>query len=143
MLSKTCAKLIRVNPIKFLKEKIHDLYRIIDKMDNAQLKQIRKSLILGASATAIHIIIGTACPVFAAGGIANNIIQACQPIIELIQGLGYPVCLCVMTGGGVTMAFNRRKGIQLIKDGAIAYIVIQFVPLIMKLLVQVGGAAIK
>lgn len=71
---------------------------------------------------------------------ANSyIISKFQPIVNLIQGLGYPVCMCSMTCGGVMMAFNRKKGVSLIKDGAIAYLVIQFVPMLMKILSGVGS----
>lgn len=123
---------------------------VMDKIDNAvfeykmlsekQQQQIRTSIKYSATMITIHMTFGAVAPVYA-GALSGKIIAACQPIIELIQGLGYPVCLCTMTAGGVTMAFNRRKGMQLIKDGAIAYVVIQFVPMIMNLLVDVGAAA--
>jgi hypothetical protein len=77
-------------------------------------------------------------PVYA--GVKDQIVKAFNPIVDIIQALGYPVCLSLSLAGGVTMAFNRKQGIKMIKDAAIAFLVIQFVPQIMKILIGVGDA---
>lgn len=122
-------------PRKYFAKKINEnIFNLRMASSEEQIKTVVK-----VTETTLFITLTlTGHPVMATTG--EKVIKACQPIIELIQSLGYPVCLCVMTAGAVTMAFNRKKGLQLIKDGAIAYIVIQFVPIFMRLLAEVGGA---
>jgi hypothetical protein len=76
-----------------------------------------------------------------AAGIADKIIQACQPIIQLIQGISYPVGFIMITAGFlVMMTGNRQKGLNMIKWAAIGYIGMQFAPAIMAILVEVAKA---
>ncbi len=45
-----------------------------------------------------------------------------------------------MSGGAITMMFNKRMGVRIIKDTAVAYLVLQFVPGLMKILMDIGKA---
>lgn len=123
-------------PRKMIKDKINDIffnYKMSSNKDNIKLA------IKIAQGTFIITLALTCTPV-AAAGVKEQIMKAFNPIVDVIQALGYPVCLSIMTAGGVTMAFNRKNGVRMIKDGAIAFLVIQFVPKIMSILVGVGEA---
>lgn len=76
-----------------------------------------------------------------AAGIADRIIVAFQPIIELAQGMAYPVTFLMLTGGFLLIMIGQRyKGLAMMKWAAIGYIGIQFAPVIMQILVSVGKA---
>ena len=76
-----------------------------------------------------------------AAGVADKIINAFDPIIQVIQGLSYPVGFIMISAGFlVIMTGNRQKGIHLIKWAAIGYIGMQFAPAIMTILIEVGKA---
>lgn len=80
-------------------------------------------------------------PVLGTVGIAEKIIRACDPIIQLLQGASYPVCFIMLSAGFlVIMTGNRQKGLNLIKWAALGYIGMQFAPAIMAILVEVGHA---
>lgn len=80
-------------------------------------------------------------PVLGTIGIAEKIIRACDPIIQLIQGVSYPVGFIMITAGFlVIMTGNRQKGVNIIKWAAIGYIGMQLAPAIMTILVEVGKA---
>lgn len=77
----------------------------------------------------------------AEGIITDKIISAFDPILQLIQGLAYPVGMCMMCAGFlVIMTGNRSKGIALIKWSAVGYIGLQFAPALMTILADVGRA---
>jgi hypothetical protein len=73
--------------------------------------------------------------------VANKIIVAFDPIVQMIQGLAYPVGLTMMCAGFlIIMTGNRHKGINMIKWAAIGFVGMQFAPAIMAILVEVGQA---
>ncbi|MCQ6281105.1 hypothetical protein [Bacillus sp. EB600] len=74
-------------------------------------------------------------------GVADKIIHAFDPIVQLLQGLSYPVCFIMLSAGFlVIMTGNRQKGLNIIKWAALGYIGMQFAPAIMAILVEVGKA---
>jgi hypothetical protein len=74
-----------------------------------------------------------------AGVITEKTVSAFDPIVDLIQGLSYPIGLIVMVCGGIVwMIGNKEKGLGLITNGGMGYIIVQMVPLGMKLLVEVA-----
>lgn len=76
-----------------------------------------------------------------ASSITDKIIKAVDPIVQLIQGISYPVGFIMIAAGFlVIMTGNRQKGLNMIKWAAIGYIGMQFVPVIMALLVEVAKA---
>lgn len=93
----------------------------------------------------VTIAFGLACtitfPAYAAGGtIQSKIWGAFRPVVDVMKGLGQPIVYLVETAGVLTMFFDKRKGIKIMKDGAIAYLVLQFLPIFLTLLSEVGGA---
>lgn len=79
-----------------------------------------------------------------AGSISERIIHAFDPIVQVVQGLSYPVGFIMITAGFlVIMTGNKQKGIHIIKWAALGYIGMQFAPAIMTILVEVGKAMSK
>lgn len=69
------------------------------------------------------------------------IMKAFDPLIDLMQGISYPICF-LMIGGGflLCMMGQGQRGFRMIKWAAIGYIGLQFAPAIMGILVEVGRA---
>jgi formate/nitrite transporter FocA (FNT family) len=71
----------------------------------------------------------------------DMITKAVDPLIQLVQGLSYPVGFIMICAGAlVIMTGNKQKGLHMIKWAAIGYILMQFAPGIMHILIQVGVA---
>ena len=73
--------------------------------------------------------------------IADTIIRACSPIVDLLQGLAYPACY-IMCGAGIILIIcgNRSKGITVLKYASIGYVLMQFLPGGMKILKNIGNS---
>ncbi|EMT54694.1 hypothetical protein I532_03780 [Brevibacillus borstelensis AK1] len=79
----------------------------------------------------------------AASGIADRIIRAFDPLIEVAQGVSYPVAFLMICGGFLLiMVGQRSKGLAFLKWAAIGYVGMQFAPAIMQILVSVGKAMV-
>ncbi|MED3563956.1 hypothetical protein [Bacillus xiapuensis] len=76
--------------------------------------------------------------------VADKIIHSFDPVVQLLQGLSFPVCFIMLSAGFlVIMTGNRQKGLSMIKWAAIGYIGMQLAPAIMAILVEVGKAMAK
>jgi Type IV secretion system pilin len=76
-----------------------------------------------------------------ASGLADKIIGAFDPIIQLVQGVSYPIAFLMICGGFLLIMIGQRsKGLSFIKWAAVGYVGIQFAPAIMQILVSVGKA---
>lgn len=102
---------------------------------------------IGALATTLHPapqavpVMGLGMSALGSIGIAEKIIRACDPIIQLIQGVSYPVgFIMICSGFLVMMTGKKQQGLNIIKWAAIGYIGMQFAPAIMTILVEVGKA---
>ena len=76
-----------------------------------------------------------------AAGTQEIIMKAFDPLIDLMQGISYPICF-LMIGGGflLVMMGQGHRGMRMIKWAAIGYVGLQFAPAIMSILVEVGKA---
>jgi hypothetical protein len=73
------------------------------------------------------------------GAITQKVVNAFAPLIELVQALSYPIGLTVMLGGGLfVMIGNSEKGFSMIQKAGIGYIMVQLLPLLMDLLVEIA-----
>jgi len=73
------------------------------------------------------------------GAITDKVVAAFNPLIELVKALSYPIGLTMMLGGGVyIMIGNSEKGIGMIQKAGLGYILIQMLPLLMDLLVEIA-----
>ena len=123
-------------PRLYLQNKIDEAifnYKMCNKEQQQQIKTITKV----TKTTLTITLLFTGMPVQASVG--DKVITALNPLIDLIQSLGYPLAILSMSGGAITMMFNKRAGIR-IKDTGIAYLALQIIPGLMKILVEVGRA---
>lgn len=70
--------------------------------------------------------------------VSQKIIEAFQPIIDLVQGLAYPIAFISISIAGVKWMLRDREGaMQTLQGSAMGFVIVQMSPLIMKLLVSV------
>lgn len=92
-----------------------------------------KSMVLAAS-EAPEVI-----PVFAPGT-KERIVHAFDPLIGLIQSLSYPIAGVMIAGGCLfIMVGNRERGMDMLRNAAIGYILVQMSPMLLELLVGIGS----
>lgn len=71
----------------------------------------------------------------------SRIINAFEPVVFLIKAISYPIASIVaLTGGLFVMIGNRDRGFSLMTQAGIGYIIVQMVPLFMKLLAEIAKA---
>lgn len=76
-----------------------------------------------------------------AAELANRINRATAPIRELVTGAAYPVAYVMISCGFIlVMCGKREAGFQIIRNGAIGFLGLQFVGIIMGILVEVASA---
>ena len=81
---------------------------------------------------------------FASAGTVNavvteKVVNAFNPLIELVQALSYPIGLTMMLGGGLfIMIGNNDRGLGMIQKAGLGYVLIQMLPLLMDLLVEIA-----
>lgn len=70
----------------------------------------------------------------------EKIVEAFMPLVDMIQALSYPIALVMLTGGALMFMINQKdRGLSLIQNASIGYILVQLMPLMMKLLVGIGS----
>ncbi|CAH0289934.1 hypothetical protein [Peribacillus simplex] len=73
------------------------------------------------------------------GAVTAKVITAFNPLIELVQALSYPIGLTMMLGGGLfVMIGNSERGLGMIQKAGVGYVLIQMLPLLMDLLVEIA-----
>jgi hypothetical protein len=76
---------------------------------------------------------------WARGELYEKVVHAFEPVVGLVQALSYPIGLVVMLGGGLfVMIGNREKGFTLIQQAGIGYLLVQSLPMLMDLLVEIA-----
>ena len=69
------------------------------------------------------------------GQLYNRIVNAFEPVIFLIKLVSYPIASVVALCGSVLiMVGSQERGFSLISRAGICYIVVQMIPLFMRLL---------
>jgi hypothetical protein len=75
------------------------------------------------------------------GMVHEKITNTFMPLVELVKGLSYPIALVIMSGGALMiMIGSKEKGYSMIQNTSIGYILVQMMPLLMKLLVEIAKA---
>lgn len=81
---------------------------------------------------------GDAMPVIS-GAVKSKILHAFDPLIDLFQSLSYPIAGVMIAAGCLfIMVGNRERGMQMLQNAAIGYILVQLSPMFLQLLVGVG-----
>jgi hypothetical protein len=70
--------------------------------------------------------------------IYDKILVAFEPITTLIQALAYPVAsVCVLIGAILIMVRAKDKGLEMISNAGLGIILVNILPLLLNLLVQI------
>jgi hypothetical protein len=70
---------------------------------------------------------------------ALKIMQAFQPIIDLVQGIAYPLAyITLATGVCLVIIGQKNEGFKLMKWASIGYILMQWLPGLMKVMYDIG-----
>jgi hypothetical protein len=69
--------------------------------------------------------------------IADKMIKAFDPLINLIQGMAYPVAMVVVLGGALfVMIGNSEKGFSMMQKAGLGYVIVMIAPMILNVLVD-------
>lgn len=69
----------------------------------------------------------------------QTVLTAFDPLIDLIQSLSYPIAGVMIAGGCLfIMVGSRERGMQMLQNASIGYILVQLSPLLLKMLVGIG-----
>lgn len=73
----------------------------------------------------------------AQGDMYSKMVTAFEPLINLIQGLAYPVAMVVILGGSImVMIGQKEKGYGMMMGAGLGYVLVQMSPMILKILVD-------
>ncbi|MEK4970732.1 hypothetical protein MKX29_24310 [Cytobacillus sp. FSL R7-0696] len=73
------------------------------------------------------------------GAVTAKVVNAFDPIVELVKAISYPIALIMMLGGGIfVMIGNSDKGLSLIQKAGLGYVLVQMLPILMDLLVEIA-----
>lgn len=75
--------------------------------------------------------------------IQGKMMDAFEPIIDLIQGMAYPVAVVVVLGGALMlMVGNKEKGFSMMQTAGLGYVVVMIAPMILDVLVDAMGSMV-
>jgi hypothetical protein len=70
--------------------------------------------------------------------ISSKVIEAFTPLIDLAQGLAYPIAFVSIVGAGICWIIgNREKAVGMLQGATIGFFIVQLAPMMMRLLVSV------
>ncbi|MEK3887234.1 hypothetical protein [Bacillus sp. FSL K6-3431] len=73
------------------------------------------------------------------GAVASKVVNAFNPLVDLVKALSYPIGLVMMLGGGLfVMVGNADRGFAMIQKAGLGYVLIQMLPILMDLLVDIA-----
>lgn len=130
----TCISISKLRMI--VKDKVDEMLFNYKMMSDKHQEYIKTIFKISETTFTITLLLSTS----AYASSSDKIIEALNPLVDLMQSIGYPLAILSMSGGAITMMFNKRLGIKMIKDTGIAFLVLQFIPGIMKILLEVGRA---
>jgi hypothetical protein len=71
--------------------------------------------------------------------VAEKIMEAFNPVINLIQGIAYPLAYITLgTGVCLIIIGQKSEGLKLMKWAGIGYILMQWLPGLMKMMYTIG-----
>lgn len=112
-------------------------------VSDAERERQEKAALVAATlstVTAIFKPIGASAGVIE-GAIVEKTVNAFDPIIDLIQGLSYPVALIVMLSAGIIwMIGNQDRAMTMIQRAGFGYIIVQMAPMLMNIIVEMAKA---
>src|SRR4051812_13644222 len=104
-----CPKQRRINIMNIFTPKIQTVGSIKDFLTASPVKVTTEAMTVGALTGALITLISRTDTVLA-GPMADKMVKAMDPLIDLIQGLSYPVGFIMITAGFlVVMTGNKQK----------------------------------
>nr|BDD44101.1 hypothetical protein 2 [Bacillaceae bacterium] len=121
-----------------MKTKTYDFRAFIRNEHEKEVKRPTVSLIPLAAAPLMPV------KVFAEESIQAKMMTAFTPIIDLIQGMAYPVAMvCVLGGAIFTMVGYNEKGFGIMQKAGLGYVIVMIAPMILDVLVEAVGGVVK
>lgn len=64
-----------------------------------------------------------------------------DPLIQMLQALAFPIAGVMIAGGCLfIMVGNRERGMNMLQNTAVGYILVQLLPMLLELLVGIGNS---
>lgn len=115
-----------------MRTKTYDFKSFIRNEHESVIKPPTMSLIPLAAAPLL-----SSTKVFAEESIQSQMITAFNPLIDLIQGMAYPVAMvCVLGGALFVMIGNSEKGFSMMQKAGLGYVIVMISPMILNVLVS-------
>lgn len=116
-----------------MKTKTYDFREFIRCEHVVDVKPPKMSLIPLATAPLWHTMTVHA----AEQSIQSQMMTAFNPLIDLIQGMAYPVAMvCVLGGALFVMIGNNEKGFSMMQKAGLGYVIVMIAPMILNVLVE-------
>lgn len=120
-----------------MKTKTYDFKSFVRNEHEKSVKQPTLSLVPLAVAPFVP------ATVFAEESIKAKMMTAFNPLIDLIQGLAYPVAMVVVLGGAIfIMIGNSEKGFSMMQKAGLGYLLVMIAPMILDVLVDTMAGVI-
>ncbi|MFJ7681143.1 hypothetical protein [Peribacillus butanolivorans] len=75
------------------------------------------------------------------GAITSQVIHAFDPLVELMVSLSLPIASVILTGAALMVMLNQKeRGYSMMMQASIGYVLVQMIPLFIKLLAGIGAA---
>jgi hypothetical protein len=75
------------------------------------------------------------------GAITSQVIHAFDPLVNLMVSLSLPIASVILTGAALMVMINQKeRGYAMMMQASIGYVIVQMVPLFIKLLAGIGAA---
>jgi len=119
-----------------MKAKTYDFRKFMRNEHKKEVKPPTMSLIPVATAPLWSGVVVSAESATEAS-IQTKMMSAFDPLLQLIQGIAYPVALSVILAGGLFVIIgNKEKGFDMISKSAMGYMLITVLPMIFDVLVS-------
>lgn len=116
-----------------MRKKTYNFKAFMNHEHLANIKPPKMSLMPLAVAPLFHTVTAHA----AEQTIQAKMMTAFTPIIDLIQGMAYPIAMVVVLGGSVMlMVGNKEKGFSMMQTAGLGYVVVMIAPMILDVLVD-------
>ena len=121
--------------------KVKTVGTIGEFMAGDKSRNVKPIMKYAAAAGSVALAIGVPSQAYAgpvSGAVTEKVVTAFSPLVDLVTALSYPIGLVMMLGGGLfVMVGNSERGFGMIQKAGLGYVLIQMLPLLMDLLVDI------
>ncbi|RID89014.1 hypothetical protein D1970_00005 [Mesobacillus zeae] len=73
--------------------------------------------------------------------VTAKVVTMFTPLVDLVRALSYPISLVMMLGGGLSVMIGlSERGFSMIQRAGLGYVLVQMLPILMDLLVEITKA---